>query len=178
MKQINIENRPYYFSNEMIDIKDFDPNLLSLGKISFKSTDVVIYNIKYITMKSLDHVNIDCANPLYLIFNNLDGYIEESNEDTYLIFTSTGKNKKVLENYKELWDKIKNQIETITGGELIEYKTDFMKIGFKSNDDLPLGKILSIPSMIIVTGSVLQEDNKYYPQVCLHECLYESVNEL
>ena len=36
MKQINIENRPYYFSNEMIDIKHFDPNLLSVDKISFK----------------------------------------------------------------------------------------------------------------------------------------------
>ena len=43
---------------------------------------------------------------------------------------------------------------------------------------LPLGKMLSIPSMIIVTGSVLTEGNKYYPQVCLHECAYEFVNEL
>ena len=53
-----------------------------------------------------------------------------------------------------------------------------MKIGFESDDDLPLGKILSIPSMIIVTGSVLQEDSKHYPQVCLHECVYEYVNVL
>ena len=51
-------------------------------------------------MKSLDHVNIDSENPLYLIFNNVDGYIiEESNEDKYLIFASTNKNKKVLEKY-------------------------------------------------------------------------------
>ena len=45
-----------------------------------------------------------------------------------------------------------------------------MGVRFKSNDNLPLGKILSI--------TVLQKDNKYYPQVCLHECLYEFVNEL
>ena len=32
--------------------------------------------------------------------------------------------------------------------------------------------------MIIVVGSVLQEDNKYYQQVCLHECVYEFVNKL
>ena len=32
-------------------------------------------------MKSLDHVNIDSKNPLYLIFNNIDRYIGESNED-------------------------------------------------------------------------------------------------
>ena len=53
-----------------------------------------------------------------------------------------------------------------------------MKIRFESDDNLPLGKILSIPSIIIVTRSAFQEDKKYYPQVCLHECLFESVGEL
>ena len=78
-KQINIKNRPYYFFNDRINIKKLDPNLFSVGKISFKSIDVVAYHIKYITMKSLDHVNIDSANPLYLIFNNVNGCIEERN---------------------------------------------------------------------------------------------------
>ena len=54
----------------------------------------------------------------------------------------------MLEKYTELWDEIKNQIETITGGE----------------------PILSIPSTIIVTRSVFQKGNKYYLQVYLHEC--------
>ena len=70
--------------------------------MSFKSTDAVIYNIKYIAMKSLDNENIDSENSLYIIFNNVDGYIiecnsiEESNGDKYLIFATTGKNKEVL----------------------------------------------------------------------------------
>ena len=37
-------------------------------------------------------------------------------------------------------------------------------------------KGLSILSVIIVAGSVFQED-KYYPQICSHECLYDFVNE-
>ena len=87
-----------------------------------------------------------------------------------MIFASTNKNKKVLKKYTNLWNEIKNQIETIHGGKPIEYKKDFMKIRFESNDDLPLGKVLSIPVMIIVDRSVFQKDNNYYPQVCLHEC--------
>ena len=76
----------------MFNIKNFDPKL-SIDKISFKSIDAVTYHINYITMESLDHVNIDSANPLYLIFNNVDGYItEENNGDKYLIFASTDKN--------------------------------------------------------------------------------------
>ena len=37
-------------------------------------------------------------------------------------------------------------------------------------------KGLSILSMIRVVGSVFQE-GMYYPQVCLHECAYEFINE-
>ena len=75
--------------------------------------------------------------------------------------------------YTELWNEIKNQIKTTNGGEPIEYKKDFMKIRFESDDDLPLGEILSIPSMIVVTRFVFREDTKYYPQVYLCDCGYE-----
>ena len=71
-KQINIKNRTYYFYNDMVNIKKFDPNLLNIDKIAFKTTNVVIYNIT---------VNINHENPLYLSFNYVDGYIEESNGD-------------------------------------------------------------------------------------------------
>ena len=165
-RQISIENRAYCFFNDMINIRKFDPHLLNIDKIPFRNTDAVIYNIKYITMKSLNHENIDTENPLCLSFNDVDRYIiEESNGCKYLIFASTNNNKKVLRKYTELWDEIKNQIETINGGKPIKYKKDFMKIRFDSNDDLPLGKRLSIPILIIVVKSVFQKDNKYYSQV-------------
>ena len=78
--------------------------------------------------------------------------------------------------------KIKNQIKTTSDGECnsikpIEYKKGFIKIRFESDDNSPLGKILSIPVMVI-TGSVFQEGNKYYPQVLLRECVYKSVDKL
>ena len=60
-------------------------------------------------MKSFDHVNIDCDNSLYLIFNNVDGYIEESNGDKYLVFASTGKNKEALKNTQNFAVKLKTK---------------------------------------------------------------------
>ena len=95
-----------------------------------------------------------------------------------MIFASKNKNKEALEKYTELWNEIKNEIETISGGEPITYKKDFMKITFESDEDLPLGKILNIPILTIVTRTVFQEDNKYYPQVYFHECLYKFVQKL
>ena len=59
-------------------------------------------------MKNLDNENIDGANSLYLVINNVDPYIKENNEDKYLIFAFTDKNKEALENYTELWDDIKD----------------------------------------------------------------------
>ena len=60
----------------MTNIKNLDPSLLDINIISFKSNDAVIYQIEYIRMKSLDNENIDSRNSLYLVFNNVDGYIE------------------------------------------------------------------------------------------------------
>ena len=66
IRQVNIKTLRHYFFNIMINIKNFDPSLLSIDKISFKSTDYVIYNIEYITMESLNNKNIDSTNSLYL----------------------------------------------------------------------------------------------------------------
>ena len=59
-------------------------------------------------------------------------------------FASTNKNKKVLENYTSLWDKIKYHIQTINADNSIEYEKDYMRIKFNSDDDLPLNEILKL----------------------------------
>ena len=79
----------------MTNIKNFDPTLLSIDQISFKSTNCVIYHIEYFN-------NLNCKNSIYLVFNNVDAYIEKNNEDKYLIFALKDKNKETLENYTEL----------------------------------------------------------------------------
>ena len=55
---------------------------------------------------------------------------------------------------------------------------DFMRIWFDLYDDLPLGKILSISVLSIFVESVFQNENKYYPQIHIHECEYESDSDL
>ena len=62
----------------MVNIENFDPSLLEINKVSFKGVFSVNINyMKYITVKSLDHVNVDNENFLYLVFNNVDGYIKK-----------------------------------------------------------------------------------------------------
>ena len=99
IKEIIIKNLTYYFFDDMINIKDFDSNLLKIDKKSYKSID--IYYIKYITMKDSDYVKINSVNFLYLIIDETDGYIEESNGNKYLTLVSTDKSKEVLTKYTE-----------------------------------------------------------------------------
>ena len=47
-----------------------------------------------------------------------------------------------------------------------------MKIKFNPDDNLLLNKILKLHNLTVIATSVFQEDNKYYPQIFLDECLY------
>ena len=83
-KGTNIKNGTYYFFNGLINIKKLDSSLLETDKKSYKKID--IYNIGYITIKKIDdHENTHSVNPLYLIVNHANGYIEEKNGNKYLI---------------------------------------------------------------------------------------------
>ena len=75
VKQIEIKNRTYYFYNDIINIKEFNSNLLKTDKKSYK--DIDIYFIGYITSKRIgDCENIYSVSPLYLITGKVDGHIE------------------------------------------------------------------------------------------------------
>ena len=69
VKQIEINNRPYYFYNDVINLKNFELNLLKIDKKHYK--DIDIYYIGYITIKKIgDRENIHSVNPLYLLVNH------------------------------------------------------------------------------------------------------------
>ena len=97
VRQINIENRTYYFYNDIIDLKKIESNLLKIDKKSYKN--IGIYNTGYVTIKKIDDCeNIYSVNPLYILVNHASGYIEEENENKYLVFDSTNENKELLKN--------------------------------------------------------------------------------
>ena len=172
VKQINIKNRTYYFYNDQINLKDFDARLLKVDKKDYKEID--IYYIGYVTVKKIANCNnINSVNPLYLMINKMIGHFEEKNENKYLVLDDVDENKEVSKKYEEVWEGVKKEIETINGGEKIEYGKDYMKIRFKSNDDLPLNKPVKLRLLTIIIRSVFSEDGKFYPELFLDDALYE-----
>ena len=105
-------------------------------------------------------------NPLYLRINNASGYIEEKNGNKYLNFNNfIEENKEVLKKYGDVWNRIKNKnkIKTINDSKENDYRKDYMKIKFDSDDDLPLNKPLKFHPITIIIRSVFEEDGKFYP---------------
>ena len=166
-KDLNIKNQTYYYFDEMIDIRKFKSNLLKTDKKTYK--DLNIYYFGYITIKKfVDCENICCVNHLYLLIYSATGYFKEKNSKKYLILDPT-------EKYEEVFSGIKSEIEMINSGEKIYYEKNYVRIGIKRDDDIPLDKPLKLPLLTIIIRCIFQKAKKLYPQIYLHECLYESV---
>ena len=59
------------------------------------------------------------------MINEMNSYSEEKSENKYLVLDDVDENKEILKKYREVWEGIKREIETINGGEKIEYGKDF-----------------------------------------------------
>ena len=75
-KELNIKNQSYYYIDDIIDIRNFNSNLLKIDKKPYKDFD--IYYIAYVAIKKFsNYKNIHSVNPLYLIIYSATGYFKE-----------------------------------------------------------------------------------------------------
>ena len=153
----------------MINIKDFDPKLLKLDKKLSKN--ITIYYIGYLTKKP--EYKINTVNLLYLLVDEIDGFIEEKEGSKYLNISLTDSNSETLKKCAAVWSGIKDQIKKINNAKLGEYGKDYMKIKFDSNDRLPLNKTLKFRILTIIARKFFEKDGEYYPKFFLDECLFE-----
>ena len=72
-------------------------------------------------------VKINSGNPLYLIFNKVNGYFEELNWNKCSTLVPTNENKEKIKKYEELWDRIRDLIKSITKNSG-DYDEKYMKI--------------------------------------------------
>ena len=99
VKDIKIKNHTCYFF-DIITIKDFDPNNIKIDGKSYKN--ILIYYIAYVTINNTKYVKIISVNPSYLMFNKMNGYFEEINENKYLTPIPINESKEKIKKYEEL----------------------------------------------------------------------------
>ena len=92
IKDTNIKNRTYYLFDDIINIEEIDPNNIKISEKSYKH--IIIYYIEYVTIKK--DLKIYSVNPLYLIFNRVNRYFEETNGNKYLTLVPTNESKEKI----------------------------------------------------------------------------------
>ena len=128
VKQIKIKNRTYFFYNGQINLKDFDARLLKIDKKDYK--EINIYYIGYATVSKVANCNnINSVNPLYLMIDETIGHFEEKGQNKYLVLDDVDENKQVSKKYEEVWEGVKREFETINGGERVNMRKIFKKLG-------------------------------------------------
>ena len=130
INSINIKIHTYYFFDDIINTKKFDPSNIKINEKSYKN--ILIYYIGYVTIKK--DLKIYSVNPLHLIFNKVNGFFEEINGNKYLTLVPTKESKE--KKYGELWSKTRDLIRAITKNS-DDYHEKYMKIKFDSDDNSP-----------------------------------------
>ena len=74
LKSLKIKNQSYYFWNDMVYLKEFDPDLVKVNKRELRINGDVYY-IGYEMNKP--QYNINSVNRLYLIVKDLVGNVEK-----------------------------------------------------------------------------------------------------
>ena len=71
VKDIDIKKSTYYFFSVIINIKNFVSNNIKICEKSYNN--ILVYYIRYGTIKDLKYVKIYIVNLLYLIFSKVNG---------------------------------------------------------------------------------------------------------
>ena len=98
VKDIDIKKHTYYFFNDIINIKNFDPSIIKIDEKSYR--DILIYYTGYVTIRDSKFEKNYSGILLYLIFCKGNGYFEEINGNMYFTLFPTNVRKEKLKNIK------------------------------------------------------------------------------
>ena len=154
VKELKIDSTLWTTPSKLVNLFDFKPNKLSIQTKSNTKNDIKVHHVKYED------------GGFYLIIDNLEGYFDFSNNFGCLNMLFVGNDQQNM--YYQVWKEI---LKIISGGhgELKSSK----EIRLFTIDDLPIGYVFKIHSMTIVIRSLIEKDNKFYPEISLNHCSYE-----
>ena len=161
IRELKIDNTFWATLAKIVNLLDFDPK-----KISIDTELNSISNTPDASSK--DHIEVHQVRykngGFYLVIDDIIGYFNLGDNTSGIldmILIDDQKNK-----YHQVWKVFK-----IVNGGNGELKVHEKIRLFDSN--LPIEKIIKIPSITIAIKSLIEKDNKFYLELSLNHCLYE-----
>ena len=153
VKELKIDSTLWATPSKLVNLLDFMPDKISIKTESNTKNDIKVHNERYEN------------GGFYLIIDNLEGYFDFNNNvgSLNMLFVDNDQKNK----YHRVWKEILKIISK-GHGELKSCKE--IRLFY---DDLPIWHVFKIHSMTIVIKSLIEKDNKFYPEISLNHCSYK-----
>ena len=156
IRELKIKDWSDYFFQEMVNNLDIDPDCFMVSDTKQCTDDTMIYNLCYSDKTGVPHI----------VFNNIDCYFKKSGTYSFLDFCDNDKNKVMVNNYgkiiEQLEDEIFSYIDEFEDEEFV-FGCNFMRFGFKTDDNLVYIKKNNIPACVISLSSIIKKEWIYCP---------------
>ena len=180
-KSLKIKNESMFYPNDMIQLNNFDCQLVKINKRESRVNN----NIYYISYKiNKPEHDINSVNNLYFVVDHLYGKIEKINDskDKYLVTDEDNHmNKKNISFlFIYLWDSIINKIKYLRGDDVLFDDNEVIikdsnKIRFSSDIFIPNDILLSFYSLVIVINYVIEKNDEFIPEIYINEGYFTKV---
>ena len=171
VKSLKIKNKSMFYPNDMIQLNNFDGQLLKINKRENRETN----NIYYISYKinKAEHNN----NNLYFVAAYLYVTIEKINgsKDRYLVIKKDNlMNEKNMNFFYYLWNTIVNKTKYSRGYDIMFDDNeviikDWNKIRFSFDIFIPNDVFINFYSLVIVINYVIEKNDEFIPEIYINE---------
>ena len=161
IRELKIDSTLWVTPAKIINLLDFKPEKLSIDtEINTNNDTAEPSSSERIKVHQVRYEN----GGFYLTIDNIKSYYISNNISMLdMIFSNNDQGNKYHQAWKEIFKIINNE-----NGELKMHEKIRL---FDSN--LPIEKIIKIPSITIVIKSLIEKDNKFYLELSLNHCLNE-----
>ena len=179
-KSLKIKNESMFYPNDMIQLNNFDCQLLKINKRENRENN----NIYYISYKlNKPEHDINSINNLYFVVDHLYGKIEKINgsKDRYLVINGDSLiNEKNINFFYYLWNTIINKIKYSRGDDILFDDNeviikDWNKIRFSSDIFIPNDVSINFYSLVIVINYVIEKNDEFIPEIYINEGYFTKV---
>ena len=153
VRELKIDSTLWATPAKLVNLLDFKPEKFSIKTENDESSMIITHQVRYEN------------GGFYLTIGNMKGYFSfiDNNVVLDIIFSNDDQKNKYHQVWKEIFKVVNNG-----NGELKIHEKIVL-----SDSDIPTDKIIKIPSITIVTKSLLEKNNKFYLELALNHCLYK-----
>ena len=169
-----------FYPNDMIQLNNFDCQLLKINKRENRENN----NIYYISYKiNKPEHDINSINNLYFVVDHLYGKIEKINgsKDRYLVINEDSlMNEKNINFFHYLWNTIIDKVKYSIGDDIMFDDNeviikDWNKIRFSSDIFIPNDVFINFYSLVIVINYVIEKNDEFIPEIYINEGYFTKV---